>query len=42
MGVSQGKREDALEMLRDGVPMEKISKYTKLSIDEIASLQKDI
>lgn len=41
-GVSEGEHkkaiEMALEMLADNQPIEKIAKYTKLSIEEIQSL----
>lgn len=30
-GREEGKLEDALEMLKDGFPSEKVAKYTKLS-----------
>jgi predicted transposase/invertase (TIGR01784 family) len=38
-GELKGKRETALAMLADGLPLETISKYTGLSIDEIKSLK---
>ena len=31
--------QDAKEMLADGMPIEKISKYTKLSVEQIAALK---
>ena len=39
-GLTQGKLEDALEMLKDGLSLEKIAKYTKLSVQEIEDIAK--
>lgn len=38
-GTQKGKLEDALEMLKDGVAVEKIAKYTGLSPDMITALK---
>ncbi|RHA12152.1 hypothetical protein DW949_08000 [Megasphaera sp. AM44-1BH] len=38
-GTQKGKLEDALEMLKDGVAVEKIAKYTGLSPDIITALK---
>ena len=42
-GIAEGDRERALkvarEMLADGMPMDKIAKYTELSVDEIEALK---
>ncbi len=37
-GMEKGKLEDALNMLSDGLPIEKVSKYTGLSIEKITTL----
>lgn len=37
-GMEKGKLEDALNMLSDGLPIEKVSKYTGLSIEKITAL----
>ena len=39
-GWNLGKQDDVLEMLKDGVPFEKISQYTKLSLEAIADIAK--
>ena len=39
-GIAEGKTLTALEMLQDGLPIETISKYTKLSIEYITELSK--
>ena len=39
-GIVEGKALTALEMLQDGLPIETISKYTKLSIEYITELSK--
>lgn len=39
IGRNEGKVETAKEMLRDGVPLEKIAKYSKLSVDEVKKLR---
>ena len=39
-GWDLGKQEDVLEMLKDGVPFEKIAQYTKLSLQVIADIAK--
>ena len=39
-GWSLGKQDDVLEMLKDGVPFEKIAQYTKLSLEAIADIAK--
>lgn len=39
-GRAEGKLEDALEMLKDGIPFEKIAKYTKLPMQSIEDLAK--
>ena len=38
-GTQKGKLEDALEMLKDGVAVEKIARYTGLSPDMITALK---
>jgi predicted transposase/invertase (TIGR01784 family) len=38
-GRAEGRAEVAREMLYDGVPVEKISKYTGLSIEDIEALK---
>ena len=38
-GKNEAKQEDALAMLREGLPIELISKITQLSLDEIQKLQ---
>ena len=38
-GTQKGKLETALEMLKDGVAVEKIAKYTGLSPDMITALK---
>ena len=38
-GVEEGKLADALEMLRDGVPSDKIMKYTGLSREQVEGLR---
>jgi len=40
-GTQKGKLETALEMLKDGVAVEKIAKYTGLSPDMITALKQD-
>ncbi len=50
IGVEKGKLEGekqksieiAKELLEDGMPLEKISKITKLSIDEIEKIQEEL
>lgn len=39
-GLKEGREKTALEMLRDNFDIEKISKYTKLSIERIHELRK--
>ena len=39
-GLVEGKTSTALEMLQDGVPIETIAKYTKLSVEYITKLSK--
>ena len=39
-GWNLGKQDDVLEMLKDGVPFEKIAQYTKLSLEVIADIAK--
>ncbi|MFV0618805.1 hypothetical protein ACE418_13010 [Megasphaera sp. WILCCON 0056] len=39
-GWDLGKQEDVLEMLKDGVPFEKIAQYTNLSLQVIADIAK--
>ena len=39
-GWDLGKQDDVLEMLKDGVPFEKIAQYTKLSLQVIADIAK--
>ena len=39
-GWNLGKQDDVLEMLKDGVPLEKIAQYTKLSLEAIADIAK--
>jgi predicted transposase/invertase (TIGR01784 family) len=38
-GELKVKRETAVSMLRDGLPIKTVSKYTGLSVDEIESLK---
>ena len=40
-GTQKGKLETALEMLKDGVAVEKIAKYTGLSPDMITALKQE-
>ena len=37
--IEEGRAEVAREMLADGMPVDKIAKYTELSIEEIAALK---
>jgi len=37
-GEAKGGREIAIEMKKEGIPVEQIAKFTKLSIEEIAGL----
>ena len=39
-GWNLGKQDDVLEMLKDGVPFEKIAQYTKLSLEAIVDIAK--
>lgn len=39
-GLVEGKALTALEMLQDGLPIETIAKYTKLSVEYITELSK--
>ena len=39
-GLMKGRLESALEMLKDGVNLDKIAKYTKLSLSIIKELAK--
>ena len=39
-GLMKGKLESALEMLKDGVDLDKVAKYTKLSLFIIKELAK--
>ena len=39
-GKQEGKIESALEMLKDGVDLDKVAKYTKLSLSIIQELVK--
>ena len=39
-GKQEGKIESALEMLKDGVALEKVAKYSKLSSSMIEKLAK--
>ncbi|OVE69817.1 hypothetical protein CCS79_07590 [Clostridium diolis] len=41
-GREEGKIEVAIEMLKDGEPIEKIIKYSKLSENEILELKKSL
>jgi len=41
-GIDKGKKEVALELLKEGVSIELIKKTTKLSVDEIKELRKHI
>lgn len=41
-GREEGKVEMAIEMLKDGEPIAKIAKYSKLSEDEILELKKKL
>lgn len=38
-GRAEGRAEVAREMLADGMPVDKIAKYTELSIEEIEALK---
>ena len=38
-GRAEGRAEVAREMLADGMPVDKIARYTELSIEEIAALK---
>ena len=38
-GRAEGRAEIAREMLADGMPVDKIAKYTELSIEEIEALK---
>ena len=38
-GKLEGKKENALNMLKDGLPIEKVAKYSGLSIEQIKALQ---
>ena len=40
-GTQKGKLETALKMLKDGVAVEKIAKYTGLSPDMITALKQE-
>ena len=40
VGILEEKEATALEMLRDGMTLDKISKYTKLSSEKIHALKK--
>ena len=37
-GMEKGKIEDALEMLKDGVSLERVAKYTKFSLSFVKEL----
>lgn len=39
-GIEEGKLDTALEMLRDGLSLDKIAQYTKLSVSAIEKLAK--
>jgi hypothetical protein len=41
-GREEGKIEMAIEMLKDGEPIEKIIKYSKLSENDILELKKKL
>lgn len=41
-GIEKGKLETAAEMIKDGEPIEKIKKYTKLDQNKILGLIKQI
>lgn len=41
-GREEGKIEMAIEMLKDGEPIKKITKYSKLSENEILELKKTL
>ena len=41
-GVAKGKEEDAIEMLKDDMPEDKIAKYTRLTVDRIKELKKTL
>ena len=39
-GVEKGRKETAIKMLEDGyLPLERISEYTQLSVEELKALQ---
>jgi predicted transposase/invertase (TIGR01784 family) len=38
-GIAEGKRETAIAMLADGLPVEKVSSYTGLSVEEVNALR---
>jgi predicted transposase/invertase (TIGR01784 family) len=41
-GKAEGKAEDALNMLKDGLPIEKVHAYTGLSLEKIQELIKQM
>jgi predicted transposase/invertase (TIGR01784 family) len=41
-GREEGKAEDAINMLNDGLPMEKVCKYTGLTEAKVKQLQKQL
>lgn len=41
-GRKEGRERTALNMLQDGFPVEKVAKYTELSIEKVKELQKQI
>ena len=40
-GISQTKNEIAKNLLKDGMPVEKIAKITELSLEEVKALVKE-
>jgi predicted transposase YdaD len=40
-GIKKAKIEDAMSMLSDGLTVEKVSRYTGLTIDEVKQLQQN-
>jgi hypothetical protein len=41
-GMDLGKAEDALNMLKDGLPIEKVQAYTGLTMEKIQELIKQM
>ena len=41
-GIEKGKAEAALEMLKDGLSVEKVAKYVEKSVEWVEALMKDL